>query len=115
MLGPIGRAMELQTGKPERVFQDVTDAVWEVVQDQYVVKFCIGRTNGIEKRRSLHGADEIIPVYKTKSADCAASLESDLLDVFHSHFKFANESKRGGGGVSPGDMQYVYIAVWLAD
>ncbi len=107
--------MELQTGRPEIVIQDLLDAVWEVVQDHYVARFFIGRTNGIAKRRARHGADEIIPLYKTKSADSATSVERDLLGVFHSHKKYANESKQEGGGVSPGDIQYVYVAVWLAD
>ena len=103
------------TGLPDDVISDVVDAVEDILDDTYLEKFYIGRTNDLERRRSELGADDIVPLYKTDRPENAMDVEGLLLDIFHEDQRCENESEHEGGGVSPDDVQYVYIAVWLTN
>ena len=102
------------TGLPDDVISEVVDAVEDIVDDRYVEKFCIGTTGDYERRTSEIGADDVVPVYKTESANHAKDVEESLLDVFRDDPRLKDGDECGGGGVSVDGVQYVCVAVWMS-
>jgi hypothetical protein len=103
------------TGLPDDVASEVVDAVKDIVEDRYVTKFFIGRTNDTERKRSELGADDVVPVYKTIDSDNAIDIVGALLDVLREDPRCDNDVENGSDEDSSEGVQYVYIAVWLAE
>jgi len=101
------------TGLPDDAISAVVEAVEDILDDTSVKKFYIGRTNETEKTRSELGADDIVPVYRTYRPKNTMDVERSLIDVFSKDPRCTKKAKHEGGDVSPDEVQYVYIALWL--
>jgi hypothetical protein len=103
------------TGRPKDVKRDVKHKIMDIIEDDDVDEFYIGRTVDLDKTLSRHGADDIFPVYETESVDYAIEMEDRMIDKFYDHEKCNNKQDHGGGGVSDNYRYYVYVAVWYED
>ena len=99
-------------GWPADVLDPLVDMISEVVEEDQIDEFYIGRTNDLVATRSRHRADEVHSLYQTDSADNAIDVEDKLIKTFKDHPKCSNDSEHGGGGASDDFVNYVYLAVW---
>lgn len=99
-------------GWPRDVIRPLGNEVSDIIEDQEVEEFYIGRTNDLTAAKSRHGCDEIIALYETDNADYAIDVENVLIETFISDPKCSNTVPHGGGGVSDEYINYVYIALW---
>ncbi|MGO9646361.1 MAG: hypothetical protein ACLPY5_16635 [Candidatus Bathyarchaeia archaeon] len=100
-------------GWPADVISNLkTNYVPPIVAQSNVQEFYIGRTDNLVASRSRHGADDIIPLYETDSADNAIQVEEALIQQFYGDAKCSNENDHAGGGASDDYVNYVYIALW---
>lgn len=102
----------MKSGWPANVTQSLKNRVRNIINNERVYEFYVGRTTDITSTGSRHGCDVIIPVYSTSSADHAIQVEGALIRTFHRHPQCSNDSPHSGGGVADGYMNYVYVAVW---
>ena len=107
--------MDPVTGWPEAVIDELDGRVDGITENERVVEFYIGRTNNLNASLSRHDADDILPLYQTDSVDNAMDVEAVLLEKYITHPKCSNEVDDERGGVAEGDMQFVYVCVWLDD
>lgn len=101
------------SGLPDDVISDVIEAVRDVLDDVNVEKFCIGITNDAERRRSELDADGIVSLYRTYRPKNSKDIEVSLIEIFGKDPKFSKKAKHEDGELSPDEVHYVYIAVWL--
>jgi hypothetical protein len=95
------------------VFDAVCDSVDNVIEDEDVEEFYIGRTVDPVGTKSRHDADELYLVYETTSLDSAMDMEHALIKVFIDHPKCNNDEGSCAGGMPETfDFCYAYVAVW---
>lgn len=110
-----------KTGWPARAVPELINLVDAVVQDRRVVRFKIGRTNDPPTRHRNYALEyrpaprDLHPIYQTGSAEHALQVEHELITWFHAHPKSLNVNAHSGGGLSPEYVQYVYVALWVAE
>jgi hypothetical protein len=101
------------TGWPVEVTEELGNWLEEIIEDETVSAFYIGRGVDLAQRMSAHGAHEILALYRTDSADHAIEVEDALLQTYFHHEKNENEASDGRGGRSEEYVNYVYVAVWF--
>lgn len=104
--------MKLRSGWPSDVISGLKRRVRHIANSDEVSIFYIGRTTDLIASRSRHRCHDIIPIYKTSSADHATQIEYELIDTFYDHPKCDNDAPHSGGGVADDYTNYVYVAVW---
>ena len=102
----------MRSGWPSDVIIGLKSKTRRIANSGNVYEFYVGRTANLASSRSRHGCDDIIPIYKTSSADNAIRVEGVLIRTFRGHPKCSNDSPHSGGGVADGYANYVYVAVW---
>ncbi len=104
--------MKLRSGWPSDVILVLKRRVRYIANKEEIYEFYIGRTTNLVTSQSRHGCEDIIPLYKTTSADHAIQVEGALISSLWDHPKCSNDSPHSGGGVADGYTNYVYVAVW---
>lgn len=100
------------TGRPEKILPKLAQLVSNLIQDSQVESFYIGRTDNPVGRCSAHGADLLVPIYRTDSPDYALQVEDTVIKIFLEHPKCENDAPHSGGSVSTEFSDYVYVALW---
>ena len=99
-----------QRGRPSDVVGDLIDEVSEIIEDDHVREFYLGRGRDGDERAERHSADAYVVLYDSRNAEHSVEVEEALIEEFLEHDKCTNEQPHVGGGASR--THEVYVALW---
>jgi hypothetical protein len=94
------------------VLEAAIELVTLAVRIRSLKRFYLGRAAYPQARQSQHRADDLIPLYKTRSVEHLLDVEDALIQRFFDHPKCGNEAPHSGGNISAAPIHFVYLAFW---
>ncbi|HEY9166136.1 MAG TPA: hypothetical protein VIS48_08250 [Candidatus Kryptonia bacterium] len=114
----VGERVEMSAplkGRPNRVIPILVHTIENVVSDDMVEEFCVGRSIDLDAAKTKHGCNSIVALYETESGANVIEVEDELIKKFRSHPKCGNVDQEVHAATSDKFANFIYLAVWYSD
>lgn len=99
-------------GKPADVLDALTLCISDMIGQQSVARFYIGRSGDIDSIMSQHGCDNVVPLYETRSFRNASEVQGSLIERLKEHEKYSDQDSHGVSQMPRSFVSNVYLALW---